>query len=81
MTDDCRFWNEYNLLTEAGAAHISVSREGHGPQELTRVSWSGGVQLPRYDLQLRQGMNDYLAYAEASWNVLRTNLEDLTPSH
>ena len=83
VTDDCRFWNEYNLLTEAGAAHISVSREGHGPRgthksELEWQEFSSHAMI----YNSGKGMNDYIAYAEGIVEcVMRTNLEDLTPNH
>ena len=32
VVDDCRFVNEYEMLTESGAIHIEVSRRGHGPK-------------------------------------------------
>ncbi len=65
VVDDCRFTNEYDMLTESGALHIEVSREGHGPKGThpSEIEW----QKFKADAQLRNAfdtMSDYEQYAE-----------------
>ena len=65
VVDDCRFMNEYDMLTEAGAIHIEISREGHGPRgsHTSEIDW----QNFKADAHLRNAfdtMSEYEAYAE-----------------
>ena len=83
VVDDCRFVNEFDMLTEAGAVHIEVSREGHGPKgtHLSEIDW----QNFKADAHLRNSfdtMSEYEDYAEGiAMACASVDLKKLTSRH
>ncbi len=83
VVDDCRFMNEFDMLTEAGAVHIEVSREGHGSKgtHLSEIDW----QNFKADAHLRNSfdtMAEYEDYAEGiAMACASVDLMKLTSRH
>ncbi len=66
VIDDCRFNNEYDMLSKIGALHIEVSREGHGPRgnHKSEIEWQNFNRHLFIDNK-GDGMDKYIAHAEA----------------